>query len=891
MSRTSAVVLLGLALSGAAAAQEPPATDPAEEAAPITVMPEVVTFVEPVYPPGAKAQGLEGRVLLQLAISAEGAVTDVAVAEPAGAGFDEAAMAAARQLRFTPAQTSEGPVPVVIEFAYGFTLGEEEAPAPINLEGTLVQRGTRAPLADLPVVVVGSDGTRFPATSDADGRFAVRGVPPGATRVVAGAEDVVLAEETVEMLDGQVTEVTLYVGQASVAPDEIVVVGARETADVTRRTLTLEEIRRVPGTFGDPVRVIQNLPGAARAPLGTGLLVIRGANPEDSGVYVDGIRIPLIYHLGGYSSVINADFVESVDYLPGGFGVEYGRSMGGVVDVKTTSTFPERSRVVWNTDALDTSVLYQGRVGAEKKLGVAIAGRRSYIDALLPIVLPLTGADPGFVVKPRWYDYQLKVGTAEDDGSGTWSLLVFGFQDRLQVSTPAGFTQGTDADTQGDLGTTYETHRAIWRYDRPLGERLDLRVVPSLGIDGIGFALGNSLRVDQWQLLAEIRGELVWRPVDALSATMGLDYIGGWYWFETQLPFSPDSFSSYDPLEEREPWTVTGAGNATGPDPYVDLLIKPLRDRDRWVLNPGLRLNAVTLTDERSDDPLISITALDPRLNTRFQATPSTTLKAGAGLYHQPPQPFELWRPEGETNLDFERALATEVGFEQTVGPAWSGDLSVFYKRLDDLIVQNSDFTGLDGAYFLNEGIGRIYGAELMLRREKVDNFFGWVSYTLSRSVRNNDGAAAADADAFFEGDPDQGWYPFDFDQTHILVAIAGYDLPRQWEVSAKLQYVTGNPTTPYAGGVYDIDQDFYFGYQTGTTNSDRLPDFVALDLRVDKLFAFKTWQLEVYLDLLNAVRGQNPEFTLYNYDYTEFRFIRGLPFIPSPGFQAEFNF
>jgi hypothetical protein len=59
----------------------------------------------------------------------------------------------------------------------------------------------------------------------------------------------------------------------------------------------------------------------------------------------------------------------------------------------------------------------------------------------------------------------------------------------------------------------------------------------------------------------------------------------------------------------------------------------------------------------------------------------------------------------------------------------------------------------------------------------------------------------------------------------------------------------------------------------------------------VDKLFAFKRWQLEVFLDLLNVARGTNPEFTLYNYDYTEQTWIRGLPFVPSPGFQAEFNF
>jgi hypothetical protein len=65
----------------------------------------------------------------------------------------------------------------------------------------------------------------------------------------------------------------------------------------------------------------------------------------------------------------------------------------------------------------------------------------------------------------------------------------------------------------------------------------------------------------------------------------------------------------------------------------------------------------------------------------------------------------------------------------------------------------------------------------------------------------------------------------------------------------------------------------------------------VAVDLRVDKLFTFKWGTFEVFLDLLNAVRGQNPEFTVYNYDYTDSRYIRGLPFIPSPGFQADFRF
>jgi hypothetical protein len=61
------------------------------------------------------------------------------------------------------------------------------------------------------------------------------------------------------------------------------------------------------------VRVIQSLPGAARSPFGTGVLIIRGANPEDSALYVDGIRVPIIYHLGGLESVVSADLIDAVD--------------------------------------------------------------------------------------------------------------------------------------------------------------------------------------------------------------------------------------------------------------------------------------------------------------------------------------------------------------------------------------------------------------------------------------------------------------------------------------------------------------------------------------------------------------------------------------------------
>ena len=102
---------------------------------------------------------------------------------------------------------------------------------------------------------------------------------------------------------------------------------------------------------------------------------------------------------------------------------------------------------------------------------------------------------------------------------------------------------------------------------------------------------------------------------------------------------------------------------------------------------------------------------------------------------------------------------------------------------------------------------------------------------------------------------------------------------------------INGPADTPFAGGVFDTDAQEYTLYPSADTNSERLPAYLALDLRVDKLFTFKRWQLELYADFLNVVRGENPEQVDYNYDGTEQRYITGLPFIPSLGFQADVTF
>lgn len=871
----------------------PPSPDdlpaPAVEEAPIVEGPSILEYVEAPYPAEALEAGMEGVVKLRIALSADGEVESLEVVQSPGFGFDEAAVDAVLEMTFAPARTAEGPIPVVFEFDYGFQLSaavpDEEVPPPVNVEGTVTEMATRNPIAGAQVAVAGTD---LVAETDPSGRFELRGVPLGEVSLRILHVGHVTLDKDVTVTEGEVTVARLWMRAESYRDNELVARYAGERDEVTRRTITIEEVRRIPGTFGDPLRVIQTLPGAARTPFGTGLLVIRGADPEDSGVYVDGIRVPIIYHLTGTTSILSPDLIESVDYLPGGYNVKYGRTMGGTVNVNTKSEFDENGKIVWGTDILDSQVYFEGQLGKNKRHGLAVGARRSYIDAFIPLFL----GESSFSLRPRYWDYQLKY-VPKIDSLDLLSVFVYGSDDQLRVATPDDVPQGSDQDTQGNLEVGYTSHRIIGHLRHALSDQVELDVVPSIDIDTIRTGLGQDFSLRSRQLFPQIRAELSWTPHPVVEIVPGLDLLGGWYSFDFRSSFR--ILSEDDPLVEREPVGFDGSGLLFAPDPYLRVNLRPFNGSDRWLISPGIRYDNVTFTQAgeivSGERITTSSSAWDPRIATRLQVIPDALIiKAATGWYHQPPQPQEALGLGTASTVGFERSWSTTFGWEQRLTDAIHYDVDVFYRQMTDLVILDSAFAGFGSSPFVNGGEGRAYGVEIMARHDPVGRFFGWVSYTLSRASRR-------DPDECVEGTEPQNkllgtgpcWFRFDFDQTHIFSAQAGYDLPLDFGISAQVQYVTGNPASNFNAGIFDADTDSYQGFRIGQLNTDRLPPFFQTSLRIDKLWTFRKWQLETYVDLLNAVRGVNPEFTVYNYDFTEVAYVRGLPFIPNIGIEAKF--
>lgn len=169
-------------------------------------------------------------------------------------------------------------------------------------------------------------------------------------------------------------------------------------------------------------------------------------------------------------------------------------------------------------------------------------------------------------------------------------------------------------------------------------------------------------------------------------------------------------------------------------------------------------------------------------------------------------------------------------------------------------------------------------GMELFLRHHASTRFFGWASYAYVRSERRDR-----------PGDP---WRLYSFDQTHVTTLTGSYKLTPTWEIGAKWQYSTGNPYTPVIDAA--LERHPTTGLPTyrpvyGDVNSERVPPFHRLDIRINKSFTFDQWEMGVYLELLNAYNRKNVLTVDYNYDYTEQDVVNQLPLLPYFGVTAEF--
>lgn len=836
-------VLLPLAL----AADPPAAAPPPVAAAAGPSLPVLLQEAPATYPAAALAEGKEAAVLLEIDVGVAGEVLAARVIEGAGEGFDEAAVQAARGFRFTPARDAQGNVsPARIQYRYRFTVAKAAAR---SVEGVLRDSVTELPFPGVEVRATGPDGLVVYASTDAEGRFALSGLPDGTWTLVAAPAGHVPEVVPVDVRAGAVAQLVVRARpvEERAAAESVTVQEERSSStEITERTLSQEEIRYLPGTGGDVVKVVQNLPGVARAPLGVGQLIVRGTAPEDSAFFVDGASIPLVFHFSGLTTILNGDFVAEVAYIPGNYGARYGRALGGLVDLRTKDELPERSRGFVSLD------LFQGTAYVEQKVGddltVELSVRRSWIDSVLTPVLSSTGTD---IRAPRYWDAQARVLKKLKSG-GTLDALALYSDDRFAVV-------GEDEDDVAiGLSTSFGKGRVRWL--QPLGHGWDNELVVTGGPERTSFGFDGDAEAAFEQTLGfGVREEMVREPaLGAMGWRIGLDLTGGLESFEYDV-------EAFSPYEAAESWVFAPA-----------LYMEPSFRVGPALLTPGVRVDGLVT------DFGYARASVDPRLSARIAAGGHTVVKASFGRYGQFPTLRQL-SPDADGNPDLSEAhaLQASLGVTQQLPHSISVEATAFYNRLNDLVVGREDrfrfFTGpppvgpFDEDPYGNDGTGRVCGAELLVRYDGPKTI-GLLSATFSNSVRvGRDGVADL----------------FEYDQPYVLNALASRELPRRWRVGARVRFGAGDPYTPVVNRVYDMGSRSFLPVY-GERDSERLPPVGIVDVRVDKEFPFRTWTLTAYLDLQNALDAQIPEVMSWSYDYGAEEPISGLPIIPAFGLRGE---
>ena len=847
----------------------------------LTKPPAILKQVDAPFPPEALDAGVGGTVVMEVDIGADGKVLDARVVQSAGPAFDGSALSAVKQFEFSPAEVDGQPAAVRIQYAYEFFFRPEPVPegaaldagidggvakGVVNFAGRVVERGTRDPLPSAQVVVGTGEGA-LETTSRDDGTFELADVPLGTqtvTVVVAGYEKYTVQEDFVP---NRRTEVTYFVRRKVYGGFETVVRAQRERREVASVTLKTEEIKLIPGTAGDAFRVVQNLPGVARAPFGLGLLVVRGGKPWDTKTYVDEANVPQLFHFGGLFSTYNANLLDSLTFQAGNFGADFGRAIGGLVSAQARTPSKKGWHGYADINLVDTSALIEGPVNDD--WSVAASFRRSYVDILLPGILRLFGADDAiaFSVAPRYYDYQVRAEWKPPNGKSRFFVTVFGSSDKLVALLP---NPAFDPEGRGQFGTSLMYNRLLVGFDTKLSSRVDFRTRTSLGLDNYQFTVGSDLYAKSWQYPMLSRNTVTVQVPEAnLELATGLDFQVLPYSVEVQAPPPPKLNQIPDPFTSRRLVAESDFFWQVSPALFLDVVWKPFR---------SLKLVGGIRGDYNSQ---MNKAWVDPRFAAFWQLHERVLLKGGAGLYHQPPdfRQGQLSPTFGNPDLLPEGASQYMVGTEVRFTDALSLDVQLYYKQLFNQARATLGSSGGDVSVdevdlrYTSIGKGRAYGAEVLLRHALTKNFFGWVSYSLSRTERD------------YAGGQNYGLSPFD--QPHNLVVVASYKLPLDFILGAKIRYTSGPLNAPVKAALYDANGN-YFVPITDAQYSRRLPDFFQLDVRLDKRFVFKQWMLALYLDVQNVTNRGNVEAVIYSYDYSQQGYLLGLPILPVLGVRGE---
>jgi hypothetical protein len=743
----------------------------------------------------------------------------------------------------------------------------QQSPQPTQVPVIVVDARTGLPLAG---VLVTLDAEANAIETDADGRVTLSLVP-GRHTLTVGLVGYAVLRHVLEVPapDGRPVRIALAEG-AGGFEEHVSVAGVARGAEEAPAAATLHgrELQALRGvTLDDPLRALHALPSVAATDDFYSEFSVRGLGFRHTGLVVDGIPSRYLMHAvhgvsdGGSIAMVNSDAVASLSLMPGSYPQRIGGHLGAQVDLALREGSRDRFRARAGLSGTSATLLGEGPLGTRGSW--LASARRSYLDLLLKRIDDENNLAFGFT------DTQVKIVFDVTPRHHLEGLLIGGtsaFEEDADDLAP-----NDEARVNGRSWLSAFT----WRYAPSASFALTQRIYSTgLSYDNLNVA-GDSLD-DSRQMDGGWRGDaaVALRPVLRLDFGGDARRLTGRRTLRRALSDAAavTTLSAFD--------ETTTASSA-----YAQVAIGPWR---RVTLTPGVR------ADRWSS---VGITRVSPWIGGDVRVAEHTSVRAGAGLYRQPPDIEQVHGLRGGgPGLEPETARHVDLGLTQALPLGATLQATAFTRQERDVLwtpgseprraADGAVVPGRGDAPWANALDGDARGVEVVLRRDAPAGLTGWAGYAYTRLRYTSERTS----ETFWS----------DNDQRHALSLFGHYRLSSRSSVGAKFRYGSNYPRLGYvaeapppsvAPPLLGGDVPLFFAL-SAARNTLRLPAYARLDLRVDRTFAWSGRRMTLFVEVANLLNRDNLRNVPYGVDRTG-RVFGGtdslIPILPSAGFVIEF--
>ncbi|MDD4739122.1 MAG: TonB-dependent receptor [Bacteroidales bacterium] len=742
---------------------------------------------------------------------------------------------------------------------------QASAPKLGGVSGKVLNKNTNEPIPYANVMILGST---LGSSTDDKGFFEIKDVPVGFVRIVVSVVGYkyVISDE-LQVFNNHSAYTIIKMEEAPKDLLEVNIVAVKEKSKespISLRTISLQEIEKSPGSNRDVSKAIQNLPGVAAGAVNRNDLIVRGGGPSENVFFLDDVEIPIINHFatqgasGGAVGILNPDFVRQVDFLSGAFPSNRGGALSSVMNIKQKEGSRDKMHFKGSIGASDLALTFDLPI---KDNNLLFSYRRSYLQFLFTALgLPFLPSYDDIQFRYKWNINQkneiLFLGLAAFDRSEL----------NLTIDNP-NESQQYLLNSLPDYNQLSYTVGAVYKHYND--NSVDMVVLSR-----------NMLRNAFDKYTANDKNLPKLFDYSSVEAENKLRYEKRYTTLPFDLSFGANArYSKYTNNSNR----TININNVLIADKYnslIDLfsygLFVQTGDayfKERLKLGMGARFDGNTYSNLMSN-PLVQFS---PRISASYLFNEHLSINANVGHYTKEPSYTSMGYKDSndvfvnKDNLKYIHVNHYVLGFEFNTKAKIKASVEGFYKQYYNypitlnegisLASKGNDFGAVGDEPLISDGKGRAYGIEALFTANDIKKFNIYAVFTYFIS----------------EFTDIQGKYvSSSWDNRFILNLTASRKFKYDWLVSARWRLIGGSPYTPideYVSSqrqIWDVRNQPYLDYTK--FNTLRLGNYHQLDIRVDKEFAWKNFDITLYLDIQNVYNFKSesePIYTNLNTDGT----------------------